>query len=228
MKNAHLFVLICDDCIDEEHVGHDVKSIKKFIKEADLHELKKNCESVNCVQMKSQIKEEVESRFVTAIDGIEERAAKLKAEIDSMKAKKLEECKEMQAKNMSVVNEVVSLVDPSDIVEKINNLPSSGGRTQYAEVALAILNYQKVVESDDFEIKTEGSLFIPSFSKGKIQKSRLEKMFGNLEFEEEDLDEFCKFDDDNDDDSSDEIDSSDDENEPEEDHEEGLHDFVED
>ncbi|CAC5402986.1 unnamed protein product [Mytilus coruscus] len=181
--------LICDDCVDtEDHEGHDIKSIKKFIKEADLDDLKESCEKFDCFKIKAKILDETERRFQKAIDGIHSQASKMISEINKIKERKIRECEEKKGKNAITVNEVLAVVDPSEIVDKIDNLPKKGGRTQYAEVAQALLKYQKTMESEEIEAKCDASVYVPTFTHGKIQKSRLEKQFGELDFEEEDVD----------------------------------------
>ncbi|XP_052076700.1 uncharacterized protein LOC127714677 [Mytilus californianus] len=181
--------LICDDCVDtEDHEGHDIKSIKKFIKEVDLDDLKESCEKFDCFKIKAKILDETERRFQKALDGIHSQASKMISEINKIKEKKKRECEEKKGKNATTVNEVLAVVDPSEIADKIDNLPKKGGRTQYAEVAQALLKYHKTMESEEIEAKCDASVYVPTFTHGKIQKSRLEKQFGELDFEEEDVD----------------------------------------
>lgn len=226
---GHCTELICDDCVDtEDHEGHDIKSIKKFIKEVDLEDLKESCEKFDCFKIKAKILDETERRFQKAIDGIHSQASKMITEINKIKEKKIRECEEKKSQNATTVNEVIAVVDPSDIADKIDNLPKKGGRSQYAEVAQALLKYQTTMESEEIEAKCDASVYVPTFTHGKIQKSRLEKQFGELDFEEEDVDNLFDSDE-----ATTESESSDDENADNENNEksnnedgEGCSDFL--
>ncbi|XP_052077192.1 uncharacterized protein LOC127715210 [Mytilus californianus] len=181
--------LICDDCVGtEHHADHDIKSVKKFIKEVDLQDLKESCEKFDCLKFKAKILDETEKRFQTAIDGIHSQASKMISEINKIKEKKIRECEKRKEKNATTLNKVLAVVDPSEITDKLDNLPKKGGRTQYAEVAQALLKYRTTTESEEFETKDDASVYFPTLTRGKIQKSHLEKLFGELNFEKEDVD----------------------------------------
>lgn len=185
--------LLCDECIcGKNHSSHEVNSMKMFFKEVDLKDLTKLSKKVDGIRIKSQIEEGTESRYAKVVTSTEERTTKLKVDIDKIKKKKLEDCEKMQLKNSTVINDFMSLVDLS---KKINNLQTTGGRTQYVEVANALLCYRKAMDSDD-EFEMDSSIFLPTFTEGNIQKTRLEKMFGKLDFEEEELDSLFTYSDD--------------------------------
>lgn len=181
--------LICDDCVSLDHSQHEIKPIKKFIKEVDLDDLKERIDEFEGKQMRAKIQEETEKRFQRTMDAINSQASILISEINQIKEKKILECERKRSKNEVIANEMISYVDPSDISKKIENLPQKGGRTQYAEVAKAILNYQKQIESEEFELSCDASIYTPTFTPGKIQISRLEKQFGKLEFQEESVED---------------------------------------
>ncbi|CAC5402988.1 unnamed protein product [Mytilus coruscus] len=169
--------LICDYCVStKNHEDHDIKSIKKFIKEVDLEDLMKSGKKFDCLKIKAQILDETEKRFQKVIDGIHSQASKMISEITKIKTKKIRECEERKEKNATTVNEVLAVVDLTEITDKIYNLPKKGGRMQYAEVAQALLKYRKTTESEEIETKYGASIYVPTLTRGRIQNSRLEKL----------------------------------------------------
>lgn len=84
---------------------------------------------------------ETEKCFIAAVDNMEKRTSLLRSAIDAKKAKMITDCyEENKSQNVDLINEFMTVVDPTEIYEKINNVPNSSDRIENAFVAKISLN----------------------------------------------------------------------------------------
>lgn len=185
-------VLICDICIElNEHGSHEIQSIKRFIKEEGIEPVE--CfDEIDFNLMTSKIENEKRKHLKEVIDSIEKRAHLLKTEIEAIKEEMIIECREHYSKNILVINKFISILNPTELVEKIKNLPQSSERSKSACVAKDLLTFLTTMESEETKELEEEQINLLIFTNEKIKRSSLTKMFGRLETaEDENLPDYC-------------------------------------
>lgn len=105
--------LLCRKCVDEEHNGHDTKSLSEYIPEQKLKitQRLKNLSSTDFLKLKGEFHnidtqiDENGRRFETTRMDIKRQTRALKRDVDKMTGQLLKVCDEMEKKNEDIINQ---------------------------------------------------------------------------------------------------------------------------